>query len=337
MNMMEFENIGGELIGRDYITAQEWSDNEIKKVLDIAGKFKKEFHEGDIRPILRYKTLFMLFFDPSLRTRNSFEAGMTQLGGHAHDLTLEKTWISHGEVAEDIGRVLSRYGHGIAIRNCYYGIGNQYIRKVAKASNVPVFNMQCDIYHPCQAIADLMTINEKFGNLKGKKLTISWAYTPRYDKPVSVPQSLVMLMPRFGLDVTLAYPPEFKLRDDIIEKARANAEKAGASIKITHDMGEAFDDANVVYPKGWGCMNTVVAREDIERISQKYKEWITTQELMDQTDKAYYMHCLPADRGAEVVDEVIDGPQSIVFDEAENRLHVQKAIMAMTMCSKKKL
>jgi ornithine carbamoyltransferase len=327
------------LTGRHYIGDMDWSMQELDLLFHVAGDLKEKFKRGIPHAMLRDKTLFMIFFEQSTRTRNSFEAGMTQLGGHAHDLTPDKMQISHGESPKDTGMVLSRYGHAIAIRNCFWGIGNKYINEVAKWSTVPIYNMQCDIYHPCQSLADLMTIKEKFNNeLRGKKFVISWAYAPSYTKPISVPQSLILLMTRFGMDVTLAHPPEFKLMPEIVNQAKQNAKAADCKFEIVHDMDAAFEGAHVVYPKSWGCYLTTESKEESMQISKKYTSWICDQRRMKLTKKdSLYMHCLPADRGYEVTDEVIDGPHSVIYDEAENRLHAQKALMALTMSDVKDL
>ena len=319
--------------GKHYIGDMDWSMDEMNTLFNVARELKEKFKRGIPHATLRDKTLFMIFFEQSTRTRNSFEAGITQLGGHAHDLTPDKMQISHGESPKDTAIVLSRYGHGIAIRNCFWGIGNKYINEVAKYSEVPIFNMQCDIYHPCQALADLMTIKEKFNNeLRGRKFVISWAYAPSYTKPLSVPQSLILLMTRFGMDVTLAHPPEFKLMPEIVKQAKQNAKEAKCKFEIVHDMDTAFKGAHVVYPKSWGGFLTTESKEESMQISKKYTSWICDQRRMKLTAKdSLYMHCLPADREYEVTDEVIDGPRSVIYDEAENRLHAQKALMVLTM------
>jgi N-acetylornithine carbamoyltransferase len=322
------------LRGRDFISEAEWGMDELEVLFQTAGELKAKFRRGELTPLLQNLTLFMLFFEQSTRTRNSFEAGMTQLGGHAHDLTPDKMQISHGETAGDTGHVLSRYGHAIGIRNCFWKAGNRYIRQVAEAASVPVFNMQCDLFHPCQAAADLMTVRERFGarELHGRKFVVSWAYAPSYQKPMSVPQSLILLMPRTRMDVVLAHPPEFALVPELVEQARRFARAAGARFEICHDMDAAFDGAHVVYPKSWGCMMHTEDLEESAAVAARYKDWICDERRMRLAARdCLYMHCLPADRGHEVTEVVIDGPQSVVFDQAENRLHVQKALMALTM------
>ncbi len=323
-----------KLCGRDYISTQDWTVDEIELALKTAADLKTRFKRGIPHRYLPDKTIFLLFFDKSTRTRNSFEAGITQLGGHAHFIDSSTSQIAHGESAKDTGIILSSYGHGIAIRHDLVpGEGNRYIREVARWADKPVINMQCDVDHPCQTLADLMTIREIFGeNLRGRKIAVSWAYAPSYAKPLSVPQGLIMLMPRFGLDVVLAHPPEFKLMDEPLRIARENAKKAGVSFEIVDSMDEAFADADIVYPKSWGILELFGNPDEALRIAKKYEDWICDADRMKLAKKeAVYMHCLPADRGHEVTDEVIDGPQSVVYQEAENRLHTAKAIMALTM------
>jgi len=234
------------LRGRDFITDQEWTREELETALDVAFDLKRKYALGEPTPYLAYKTLFMLFFFSSTRTRASFEAGISQLGGHGQFIEAQTTQIAHGDTPKEIGRILSRYGHGIAIRQCDWGFGNRYIREVAEYASVPVLNMQCDVYHPFQAMADLMTVIEKKRTLKGLRFVMSWAYAASYTKPISVPQSVAMLMARFGMNVVLAHPPEFRLMPDVIEQAKENARQSGGSLEIVHDMDEAFKGADVV-------------------------------------------------------------------------------------------
>jgi N-acetylornithine carbamoyltransferase len=193
--------------------------------------------------------------------------------------------------------------------------------------------MQCDVYHPFQILADLMTIIENFGrNLRGKTINVSWAYAASYQKPLSVPQSLILLMNRYGMNVRLTHPPEYKLMPDILEQAKENARRSGGSFDVLHDFDAGFKGADIVYPKSWGATLTTTDTDEMVKISQKYADWICDDHRMSMADdNAIYMHCLPADRNIEVTDSVIDGPHSRVYDEAENRLHAQKAVMALTM------
>ena len=321
-----------QLLGKDFIAEQDWTKEELETALDVALDLKKKFLLKVPTPYLLHQTLYLLFFFSSTRTRTSFEAAMDHLGGNVHDLPSDKLQIAHGDTAKEIGKILSSYGHGIAVRHCDWGEGNKYLREVAKYSTVPVFNMQCDIYHPFQAMADLLTILEKKKTLVKKKIVMSWAYASSYTKPISVPQSFILLLTKFGADVTLAHPKEFVLMPEIMKQAKDNAQESGGSLEVVHDMNEAFSGADVVYPKSWGPLVITNEPEECVKISAKYKDWICDAEKMKLVKKdAIYMHCLPADRGVEVTDEVIDGPQSVVYDQAENRLHVQKAILALTM------
>jgi N-acetylornithine carbamoyltransferase len=320
------------LRGRDMITTQEWTKDEIDTIIDVALDLKRQRALGAPHAYLRDKVLSMLFFFTSTRTRNSFEAGMAQLGGHAQFVDSTTTQISHGDTAKEIGEILGRYNDGIAIRQCDWGVGNEYIRDVAAASRVPVLNMQCDHFHPFQILADLLTIIEKKGDPRGLTMNVSYAYAQSYQKPMSVPISLILLMTRFGMNVRLTHPPEFNLIPQYVEQAKENARKSRGSFEILDDFDAGFKDADIVYPKAWGCMLTTENHAESAEISKKYMDWITDERRMAMAkEDAIYMHCLPADRNIEVTDGVIDGPNSVVYDEAENRLHVQKAVMALTM------
>jgi N-acetylornithine carbamoyltransferase len=321
-----------DLRGRDLVSLGEWSTEEIESILAIADQLKRERALGIPHPLLRDKVLAMLFFFSSTRTRASFEAGMAQLGGHAQFIESRTTQIAHGDTAKEIGEILGRYNDGIAIRNVDWGIGNQYIRDVAEASRVPVLNMQCDIWHPHQALADLMTIREKLGDPRGKTITVSWAYAASYQKPISVPQDLVTLVARFGANVRLVHPPEFTLMPDVVERASEDARRSGGSFEVMDDFDAGFRDSDVIYAKSWGALLTASDEADGAAIAKRYTDWITDERRMALAgDHAIYLHPLPADRNVEVADAVIDGPQSAVYDQAENRLHVQKAVMAATM------
>lgn len=321
------------LKNRDLIGDLDFSKEEVETVLDVAFDLKRKRALGEPHPYLRDKVLAMLFFFSSTRTRGSFEAGMAQLGGHGAFIESATTQIKHGDTAKEIGEIYGRYFDGIAIRHCDWGLGNQYLNEVAKNSRVPVLNMQCDVYHPFQCLADLMTIIEKKGrDLRRKKVVVSWAYAASYLKPISVPQSLILQLPRFGMDVTLAYPEEFMLMPEIEAEAQAQAKKYNTGFEIVHDMEEAFKDADVIYAKSWGPLLTTTDGNEGKILQDKYTSWITDERKMALAKPdAVYMHPLPADRNIEVTDGVIDGPQSVVYDEAENRLHAQKAVMALTM------
>lgn len=326
--------------GKHFISEQEWTREEIDTAIDVSFDLKRRFALGEPHRLLPDKTVFMMFFEQSTRTRNSMEAGITQLGGHAHDLTPDKMQLSHGESAKDTAIILSRMGHAIACRNCFYGIGNDYLREMARWSAVPILNLQCDVYHPMQGLADLMVMQEKFGrNLRGLKVCISWAYATSHAKPLSVPQSQILLFARYGMQVTVAAPKEFPLQPGIVEQARKNAAEHGGKLEFVDDMDAGFEGAHIVIPKNWGGFagfdrweDSDAQKKEMKARLEKYKSWICDARRMKLADpQVKYMHALPADRGKEVTDEVIDGPHSIVYDEAENRLHTAKAVMALTM------
>ncbi len=328
------------LRGKDLITFDTWTKREIELVLETSSDLKRRFAMRELTPLLVARTLFMIFFEQSTRTRNSIEAALTQLGGHAHDLTADKMQISHGESPKDTAKVLARMGDGIAIRNCFHGIGNRYITEIAEHAEIPVISMQDDIYHPLQVIADLMTIREHCGtNLKGLKVAVSWAYATSHAKPLSVPQSQVLMFPRYGMDVVVAHPEEFPLEKDIMNRARHSAEAGGGSLTVSHDMDEAVKDADIVIPKNWGgfgffdgYVDDDEHRSIMKNNLEKHKDWIYDERRLGLSAKnVKVMHALPADRGKEVTDAVLDSDHSIIYDEAENRLHTARALLALTM------
>ena len=337
---MRNENRSENFSRRHLITFDDWTLEEIESVLELAGELKRIRYAGELVETLKQKTLFMIFFEQSTRTRNSMEAAMTQLGGHAHDLTADKMQISHGESPMDTAKVLSRMGEGIAIRNCFYDIGNKYLNEIAKFSDIPVISMQDDIYHPLQAIADFMTIREKFGrNLDGLKVVISWAYATTHAKPLSVPQSQILLFPRYGMDVVVAHPEEFPLQQNIIEKARSNASKHGGKISFVNSMEDALEDADVIIPKNWGGFayfdefdDSREMHEQMKANLEMHRDWILDAKKFSLAKRdCRIMHALPADRNHEITDALLDSENSIIYDEAENRLHTAKSILSLLM------
>ncbi len=348
-------------LGRDWIDAElDYTKEEWETLIDVAAELKRRHAMGDDQNrILKNKTLFTMFFNQSLRTRSTFAAGIQQLGGFHVDLEPGKTYTPAREGFDipykteriaDVARMLNRVGDAIAIRMYgppaywIYGFANATIKEFAQYAEIPVINMECDKYHPTQALADMLTVKEKFGTFKGVKITMSWAYSGSIEKPRAVPQSVILAAAKMGMEVTLAHPEGFELDSEVIKHCRKFSEKTNGSFKVVNDFEEGFKGADIVYPKSWGavpCFNytdetgkTIKEQnhDEAEKLNEASKNWMTTAKEMTLTDKnAIYMHCLPADRGQEVSDEVIDGPQSVVIDEAENRLHAHKAIMALTM------
>lgn len=321
------------LQGRDFISDLDFSKEEIDTILDVAWDLKMKRAMRQPTPFLRDKSLAMLFFYSSTRTRSAFESAFAHLGGHPAFIESRTTQISHGDTEREIGQIMGRIYDGIAIRHVDWGIGNKYMNLVAEASPAPVFNMQCEYYHPFQILADLMTIMEKKGrNLKRKRVVMSWAYAESYQKPLSIPNSMALQFPRFGVDLVLAHPPEFKLSDETIERAKEEARKSGAGFEVMDDMDAAFKDADVIYPKSWGPWMVTTDEKEAGVIINQYKNWITDERKMALAkEDAIFMHPLPADRGVEVTDGVMDGPNSVIFDEAENKMHICSAVYALTM------
>lgn len=345
----------GSMAGKDFLNTNDFTQERIASVLKAAEDLKVKFRKRAPTPYLSGSTLFMLFYNRSLRTRNSFEAGIYQLGGHAHFLSPSDVYTPslpedmvpyQTEAIADVGRVLSRYGDSIAIR-CYgdaakwvIGRGHRIIKEFARWSDIPVLNMEDDIYHPFQALADMKAITDVMPKPKKKKFVVSYAYSGGL-KPLAVPQSCVLIGTQFGMDVVLAHPKGFELEDSVIKTSEENADRYGGSFEVVNDMKEAFEGADFVYPKAWSPKSFVppysksVDKDGASEYQNKFKDWICTQKMMDLTNKGKYMHCGPADRGQEATDEVIDNSTySLYFEQAENRLHVQKAVMAMVMGSK---
>jgi ornithine carbamoyltransferase len=326
------------LKGKHLITCQEWSLEELEMVFDRSRNLKQRFYTGEPHELLRNKTFFMIFYATSTRTRNSFEAALTQLGGHAHYLETKTMRLGDPGAAEaikDTIKVLDRYGHGVGIRvyTTKYGEGEQIIREYARWSRIPVISMESDVHHPCQALADMLTIREKIPRWEKKKYAQTWAYSPNALRVPAVPQSNIMMMARYGMDVVYARPKEFTLDPKIVEQAKKNAEESGGSFTETEDLKEALDGAHVIYMRNHTTLNHgEIGAKNEQAIIDRYKNWTLDQKLIDITDrKSIVMHCLPVDRNHEVSSEVLDGTHSVIFDEAENRLHVQKAVLALTM------
>jgi len=332
-----------DLFGRDLITTQEWSREELDATLELAGELKRRYYSGDLPKPLKDKTFFMLFYNTSTRTRASFEAAMTLLGGHAQFIDVSTTRIAEGEAIKDAAKMYERYGHGLGIRileaavGYVYGRGNAVVREYARHAEIPVINMADDMYHPCQGLADIMTVKEKLRKPEGKRYVIMWAYSRHIRSWCSV-QEEALIMTRYGMEVVLAYPEGFDLDPKIYEMCRRNADEFGGDFRIAHDYREALQGAHVVFPRSWAshqCMMQGLDRfgkENEISLHEKYRDWCLTTELTDLMDRhGIIMHVLPVFRGEEATDEVMDSARSVIYDQAENRLHVQMAVLALTM------
>jgi N-acetylornithine carbamoyltransferase len=311
---------------------------DLERILTRASAMKA----GESEQSLAGRSVALVFFDPSVRTRTSMEVGIFQLGGHS--VVLEpgnSSWalehrdnvVMDGGKAEHVKefvRVLSRYVDAIGVRtfakleNWNEQREDPVLGAFVKWSDVPVINLESAMYHPCQAMADIMTIREKFGSEK-KRIVLSWAWHPK-PLPMAVPNSFALAAAQFGHELSIAAPKGYELDEDLITRVN---EFAGREIKIYDNMDEAFDGADVIYAKSWGSRNFYGnAAADIEHRGGLRSDWIVTEEKMDRTNDGVFMHCLPVRRNVVVSDAVLDSPQSIVIDEAENRLHVQKSILA---------
>ncbi len=341
-----------DLFGRDFIVTQEWSLEELRAALDLAAEMKRDRYGRRFTKILAHRTFFMFFYNPSVRTRQSFECAATELGGHAQFLQPEgmrlKTATSAGETVEDAAKVMSRYAAGIGIRILedkvpHYGAGNELLREYARWADVPIINMADDKYHPCQGLADIMGWAEWFGkgpgrpsyeNLRGKNFLLTWASGALARSWCSVQEALIVAS-RFGMNVTVARPDGYDLDPEVLAWTKSNCQANGAKFRTTSDPDEGYRGAHVVYSRNWVTPQAYQGGEfkkaaEKER-SASHTGWTTNAARMATTDNAIFTHPMPVDRGLEVTDEVASGPRSAIYDIAENRLHVQKAVMALTM------
>ena len=329
-----------DLKGRDLLCTQDWSVEELEAVLDLAVQMKAERYSEEHARILRHKTFMMMFYNSSLRTRQSFEAAATELGGHAQFLETKTLRLrskkDRGEVLLDTANVMSRYACGIGVRILEdsvegYGDGHRFLVEFADLADVPIVSMAHDKFHPCQGLADVMGMRGSAGDMKGKTLLQVWGYSPMVRSWSSVQESLV-LNSRLGMNVRLAHPEGFDLDPEVIETTKANCAAAGTSFEVTHEQEEAYEGVDVVYSRQWMHPGRYEkGREfDVEE-SGKHRDWRATAKRMARTNNALFIHPMPIDRENEADDDVCDSERSIIYDIAENRLHVQKAIMALTM------
>ncbi len=305
----------------DFISIHDLSLYEFSEILDMTRKIKEKPRQ--FQQSLKNKILAMIFEKPSLRTRVTFEVGMLELGGEAIYLSPSDFRLGEREATSDVGKNLERWVDGIMVRT----FSHQIVIELAEACSIPVINGLTDLLHPCQAMGDFFTLKEKMGDLENLKL----AYIGDGN---NVCHSLMFATAKVGSKMSVATPPGYEPNPEILEKARADAQQTGASFHLTHDPYEAVEEADVVYTDVWASMGKEKEREERAKIFAPYQ---VNFSLFSKAKKnAFFMHCLPAHRGEEVTDEVIDSPQSIVFDQAENRLHVQKAIMVLLLWKKRR-
>lgn len=305
--------------GKNLVSINDLSREEVTQILEIAEIIKLRHYSHEEQPLLKGKVLGMIFQKPSLRTRVSFEIGMIQLGGQAIYLGPGDIKLGEREATKDIARVLSRYVSGIMART----FSHEIILELAKHSSVPVINGLSNLLHPCQVLGDLLTIKEKKGRLSNLKLVYIG------DGGNNVAHSLLFGSVKVGMDIVLAVPPGYEPKEEIVNLANEDAKKIGSRIEIIQDPKEAIDGADIIYTDVWTSMGF---EEESEIRKDVFKPYQINQDLVNKAkDDVIILHCLPAHRGEEITDEVIDGPHSVVIDQAENRLHVQKGILALLL------
>lgn len=303
---------------KDFLTLSNVSSNQINQLLQLAQDIKTKYQNGEVYAPLQGKTLAMIFEKSSTRTRVSFEVGMLQLGGHALFMTDRDLQIGRGETISDTAQVLSEYVNGIMIRT----FEHEKVEELAQFANIPVINGLTDDYHPCQAIADLLTILEVKGTLKGLK----FAYIGDGN---NVAHSLLHACSKVGMDIVVASPKGYEPNSDIVTESKQFAAEVGSTVEVTNDPQEAVKNADIIYGDVWTSMGQ--EQENAKRLKDFTGFQVNDKLVKDAKEDYIYMHCLPAHRGEEVSADIIDGPHSVVFHQAGNRLHGQKAILVDLM------
>jgi len=341
------------LYGKHLLCTQDLTDSELLFLLNTAKEMKDAQFNPIHKKLFENKTFLMFFYNPSIRTHLSFTAAATELGGHTEFFTPHMTRLKAieegGESIKDAAKVISRYIAGIGIRIAenqlsYYGEGHALQVEYARWLDIPLINLASDRFHPCQGLADIMTWAEWYGknskpnyqNLKGKNFLLTWAKGKLARGWCSVQEAL-LIASRFGMNITIARPDGYDLDPEVCEWTQQNCRAHNASYRIIDDPNAGYEGAHIVYSRHWvspdAYENGIYQKQNEIEKASKLKNWIVTNQRMQRTDQAIYTHCMPVDRGNEVTDEVADSRQSVIYDVAENRLHVQKAILA-TILSK---
>ena len=327
---------------KHFLTTRDLSGDQLNQLIAAALRYKSG---DDNSKTLAGKSIALVFFNPSLRTRASMQVGIHELGGHAVILepggtswTLEHRdgAVMDGDKTEHVAefvRVLGRYCEAIGVRT-FAALNNwdeertdPILNAFAKYSPVPIINLESAMHHPCQALADMMTIREKLGSER-KRVVLTWAWHPKA-LPMAVPNSFALAAAQLGHDLVIAYPTGYELDEDLMQTITQSAAASGGGVQVTKNIEAAFDGADVIYAKSWGAKQFYGSPEkDIAARAQYREQWIVDEQKMARTNRGIFMHCLPVRRNVIVTDGVIDSPASVVIDEAENRLHIQKAIMA---------
>jgi knotted carbamoyltransferase YgeW len=348
------------LRGRSLMLTSEWSTDDLETLLDVAEAFQAMDQAGIATPLFPNELDYALFFDASTRTKSSWAGAAARLGSCPVIVDGSSTQVSHGETAEETGAMLGMNAHAMGIRHdLILGEGNAFMRDAKKGIDdylaasgdkrvVPIVNLQCDIDHPTQTLADLNWLRERFAQtLVGKTVAMTWAYSPSYAKPLSVPQGLISLLPRFGTHVRLAHPEGYDLIPEVLEAAKRGAEASGGSFTIVDSMDDAFAGADVVYPKSWGPYDLMLERVEANRANDSermqeieaqslvrnllHQDWICDEKRMATTwdGAAIYMHCLPADIGDEVTAGVMDRARVDLARQANKKVFVIMALLAV--------
>ena len=324
---------------RDFLSVADFNRHELDDLLDLAARAKGK-KPGQV---LVGKTLGLLFFEPSLRTRVSFEVAMVQLGGHCINLSRDDLYelepqeqaVMDGAAEEhvkDAARTLSRYVDALGIRAASRTGSWQkdrqelLVRSYARHASVPVINLETCFEHPCQAAADLLTMRENLVSLKGRKLTLAWCTHPE-PKPLGPTHSLLLAAATMGMQVTVAHPLGFEVDDDVLQKSRQLAAAAGGAVQVSNDLAQGSKGADVLYARSWA---SIKHWEDAERqamVKRALQGWRVDAQLMATTNNAVLMQPLPVRRNVVATDEVLDGPRSVIYEQAANRTHVQKALL----------
>ncbi|MGQ9781308.1 MAG: ornithine carbamoyltransferase [Nitrososphaeria archaeon] len=313
------------LKGRSLLSLMELTTEEVTEILDLSIELKEKRRKGVYPSLLKHKTLASVFMKPSTRTRVSFNEAVHELGGHCIDLTSSELQLGRGETIEDTAKVLSRYTDIIAARV----LAHEDIVRLSKAASVPVINSLSDLYHPCQVLADLQTIREKKGRLEGVRLSY-------VGDGNNVCNTLLVGGALMGMDVRVACPPQYRPNQMAIDFASEVIKKTGGKVSILEEPEKAVEEADVIYTDTFVSMGA--EREQESRLKAFLPRYQVNRELTKNARSDFiFMHCLPAHRNQEVTDEVIDGKNSAVFDEAENRLHVQKAILCLLLLERSEI
>jgi N-acetylornithine carbamoyltransferase len=367
--MVSLDGIKSELFGRDFLHTWKQSDDDLRAVVTVAEALEKRYRAGESARVFNSGLAISIFRDQSTRTRFSFAGAANLLGLGLQELDEEKSQIAHGETVRETANMISFLTETIGIRDdMFLGEGHKYMVEVADAvqegfdngvlaQRPSVINLQCDLDHPTQSMADLLHLKQMFGSLdalRGKRIAMTWAYSPSYGKPLSVPQGIITLMTRFGMDVVLAHPEGYDLVPETVETSKRFATESGGSFRVSHNMADAFTDADIVYPKSWASYRVMQERTRLLRADEsaklgelekqcladnaKHQDWECNDKLMSVTrdGRAAYMHCLPADisgvscKNGEVAANVFERARLDTYREASHKPFIIAAMMLLT-------